>query len=141
MERQFAAGGIVIRKDKEGLMVLLIKDGYGHWIWPKGHIEEGEGAEGAALREIVEETGLGDVRILEELGKQRYYFVHKGKRIFKTVHIFLMVSGRRRRLKVQRSEIRAARWYPPAKALSTIEYDGSRALLEKAIRTFRRKYC
>ena len=70
MERQFAAGGVVIKKDMETLRVLLIEDSYGHWTWAKGHIEDGESPEQTAVREVSEETGLADLQILEKLGKQ-----------------------------------------------------------------------
>jgi 8-oxo-dGTP pyrophosphatase MutT (NUDIX family) len=54
------AGGIVIRDDGDGLAVLLVraKKDPALWIFPKGHIEPGETAEAAALRETHEEAGL-----------------------------------------------------------------------------------
>ncbi|PYR00200.1 MAG: hypothetical protein DMF97_10035 [Acidobacteria bacterium] len=54
------AGGIVVRNDGDGLSVLLVraKKDPALWIFPKGHIEPGETAEAAALRETQEETGV-----------------------------------------------------------------------------------
>lgn len=53
------AGAIVI---KPGIppKVLLIKakNNPSHWIFPKGHIEPGENAENAAVRELLEESGI-----------------------------------------------------------------------------------
>jgi len=138
-ERQFAAGGVVIKKEEEKIHVLLVKDSYGHWTWPKGHIEKGETAEKAAMREISEETGLEETCIVEKLGEQEYYFTLKGKKIFKTVYIFLLEADPHEKLIVQKAEIREARWFPPEEALETIEYKGSKALLEKGIRTFKEK--
>jgi ADP-ribose pyrophosphatase YjhB (NUDIX family) len=43
------------------------------WVFPKGHLEEGERAEDAAIREVREETGL-EIEILGELGTTRYEF-------------------------------------------------------------------
>ncbi len=63
--KQFSAGGIVIKRSN-GTKVLLIKDRFGKWTWPKGHIEKGETSEDAALREITEETGLRNVSIKEK---------------------------------------------------------------------------
>ncbi len=39
-------------------LVAVRRTPKGEWIFPKGHIEDGEAAESAALRELEEETGL-----------------------------------------------------------------------------------
>ena len=52
------AGGIVVRVIDGILHCLLILDRYGKWGLPKGHLEDGETLEQAALREVEEETGL-----------------------------------------------------------------------------------
>jgi 8-oxo-dGTP pyrophosphatase MutT (NUDIX family) len=66
-----AASGVLI---KFGNSVLLCKRGVssnfsGHWSIPAGAIEEGEGKEEAARRELLEETKIeaGDLRFLCEL--------------------------------------------------------------------------
>jgi 8-oxo-dGTP pyrophosphatase MutT (NUDIX family) len=141
VERQFAAGGVVIKKEKGRARVLLIKDSYGHWIWAKGHIEKEESPEKAAIREVSEETGLKKLQVIERLGKQEYYFTLKGKRIFKTVYVFLIKASSGERLAIQASEIRGGRWFWPEEALDKIEYEGSRDLLRKAIDIFCERFC
>lgn len=133
-EKQFSAGGIVIKGEKENLQVLLIKDRFGHWTWPKGHVEKGETPNQAALREISEETGLKKLEITKEIGSQEYWFTQDANKIFKTVYIFLVKVLENEELKVQVSEIQTARWFSPQDALKTIEYEGSRQLLEKGIK-------
>ena len=56
------AGGIVVREadDSDGREILVVKPtkpGPAAWVLPKGHIEAGESAEDAALREVREEAG------------------------------------------------------------------------------------
>ena len=136
-ENQFAAGGVVVRKKEGEAEVLLIKDSYGHWTWPKGHIEKGETPEEAAVREISEEVGLVKLEIIEELGLQKYYFTLHGKRIFKTVHVFLAEADPDEEVKVQLEEISRAEWFKTEEALGKIEYEGSRSLLEKGIKIFK----
>jgi 8-oxo-dGTP pyrophosphatase MutT (NUDIX family) len=140
MKRHFSAGGVIIKTERERPFVLLIKDGYGHWTWPKGHIEKGESPEDAALREITEETGLKKIGIEAKIGEQTYYFKLKGELIFKTVYIFLVKASAREKLVIQASEIADAKWLPAEDALKAIEYKGSREMVEKGIRLFREKY-
>ncbi len=53
------AGGIVIHKKGTETFVLLVhRIQHGDWAFPKGHIDDGETAEHAAIREIQEECGI-----------------------------------------------------------------------------------
>jgi 8-oxo-dGTP diphosphatase len=54
-----AAGGIVLRAGKKEPKVLLIhRQRYDDWSFPKGKLENGESFKKAALREVLEETGM-----------------------------------------------------------------------------------
>ena len=57
-----AAGGIVV---KDGKFVSIMRKGIPDL--PKGHIERGETPETAALREVEEETGIGNLKIVRTL--------------------------------------------------------------------------
>ena len=37
-----SAGGVVARRAKTGLQVVLMRSRYGTWVFPKGGVEEGE---------------------------------------------------------------------------------------------------
>lgn len=132
-KREFSAGGIVIKRERERLKILLIKDGYGRWTWPKGNIGKGELSEDAALREIEEETGLKNLQIIKKLNKIEYFYRLHGDLIFKTVYLFLMEAKGREKFKIQTSEIRDAKWFTPDEALETVSYKGSKETLKKAI--------
>lgn len=140
MEKQFSAGGIVVRDDNGSLEVLLIKDRFGRWTWPKGHIEKGESSEEAAVREITEETGLKDIQVLEKVGEQEYSFTLGNRGISKKVDVFLLKARGDEELEVQTAEIDKAVWFTAAEAIETIGYEGSKAILEKAISVFGEKY-
>lgn len=49
------AGGVVFRPTGE---VLLLGHREGTWVFPKGHLDPGESALEAALREVAEEAGV-----------------------------------------------------------------------------------
>ena len=68
-----AAGGVVV---KDGKFVIIIRKGIPDL--PKGHIEKGETPEVAALREVEEETGIGNLQIIKELPSSWHcYFEHE----------------------------------------------------------------
>ena len=84
--RETSAGGVLLR---DGL-VLLLQRGSGEWVMPKGHIEEGESHEEAAVREVGEETGLS-VKVVRPLGRTEYKFRKDSSRlIHKTGDWFMM---------------------------------------------------
>jgi 8-oxo-dGTP pyrophosphatase MutT (NUDIX family) len=64
------AGGVVFRRSATALEYLLIRarKPEGAWVFPKGHIEEEESAEHAALREVLEEAAVR-ARIVSPLGR------------------------------------------------------------------------
>ena len=64
-----AAGGIVV--DESGRVAIVHRPRYDDWSLPKGHLETGETAEDAALREVFEETGLS-CRIIGAAGETQY---------------------------------------------------------------------
>ncbi|MBU4561750.1 NUDIX domain-containing protein [bacterium] len=138
-KREFSAGGIVIKREKSKIKVLLIKDGYGKWTWPKGNIDKGESSEDAALRETNEETGLKKLRIIEEIDRINYFYRLHGTLIYKTVYLFLMAAKGREKFKIQTSEIQDAKWFIPEEALETVAYKGSKEILKKAIERARKR--
>jgi bis(5'-nucleosidyl)-tetraphosphatase len=55
-----AAGVVVVRDTADGPRFLLLR-AYRNWDLPKGRLEPGETPLEAAIREVREETGLGDL--------------------------------------------------------------------------------
>jgi mutator protein MutT len=86
---EFSAGGIVLDGDRLLMVKVQNLEGEERWTFPKGHIEKGETAEEAALREVEEETGYR-CQIGERFERVQYYFQRKGELTKKTVAWFLM---------------------------------------------------
>ena len=132
---EVSAGGLVV--DTTGKLGLLIgrrdqKDVSGKrilWSLPKGHIEEGESPEQAALREVQEETGIESV-IEKSLGVIDFWFMAGGKRIHKTVHHYLFrESGGL--LAPQETEVDEVAWFPLAEIVERLAYPDEKKLIAR----------
>ena len=137
-QKEFSSGGIVITLHRSTIRILLIKDPYGRWTWPKGKIDKGETHIGAAKREIREETGLKDIQTVSRIGHINYYYKRRKSLIYKTVYLYLFESSGKKALSIQKTEIADGKWFSEEEALSKIGYKGTKKFLKKAIRVFKR---
>ena len=83
-----AAGGIVV---KDGKIVSIVRNGIPDL--PKGHIEKGESSENAALREVTEETGIGNLQIVKALPSSWHCYQVGEEWRLKRTYWYLMESG------------------------------------------------
>jgi len=92
MKKVVSAGGIVIKRINGNLYVLLIIiQDETSLAFPKGHVDDNESAETAALREVTEETGLKTLKIAKKLGVvTRPSVEDDGTKVEKDIHLFLM---------------------------------------------------
>jgi 8-oxo-dGTP pyrophosphatase MutT (NUDIX family) len=132
---EVSAGGLVIDSTKtKGLLIGRRdhKDTTGTrilWSLPKGHIEEGETPEQAAIREVAEETGITS-EIERSLGVIDFWFMAGGKRIHKTVHHFQFkeVGGL---LAAQESEVDEVGWFPLSEIIGLLAYPDEKKLIAR----------
>lgn len=132
MKNEFSSGGIVYKEDQ----FLLVENSRMKnpeekwWGFPKGHLEEGESNEEAAIREVEEETGIKS-EIIQKIGQSKYNLTKNGENVFKVVTIYLMkyISGD---LKAQLEEVSNVIWLPYEEALKKLTYPGDKDLLRKA---------
>jgi ADP-ribose pyrophosphatase YjhB (NUDIX family) len=108
-------------KDASGKRVL--------WSLPKGHIEEGETPEEAAIREVAEETGINSA-ITKSLGVIDFWFMAGGKRIHKTVHHF-MFTETGGTLLAQESEVDEVSWFPLSEIVERLAYPDEKKLIAR----------
>src|SRR5580698_4953632 len=69
-----SAGGVVI--NQQG-MVLVVDQNGTSWSLPKGHVDPGEDPLEAAIREIMEESGVTDIHFVNTLGAYGRYKIGK----------------------------------------------------------------
>jgi 8-oxo-dGTP diphosphatase len=119
-----AAGGVVAREGEGGVEIAVVhRPKYEDWSLPKGKLAPGESWEQAALREVVEETGLR-CELGEELEPARYVD-RKGRR--KLVRYWLMrpLDGSFE----PGDEVDELRWLPPEEAAGLLSYEHDRRLV------------
>ncbi len=117
-----SAGGVVVQRVADRIQVALVGNSQRDtWYLPKGGLDKGETIEQAAVREVVEETGL-DVRVVRPVRAIYYWFNARGTRIHKTVHYFLMeaIGGDFSRRDTENDR---ADWFDLEKALSVMSYE------------------
>jgi 8-oxo-dGTP pyrophosphatase MutT (NUDIX family) len=129
---EISAGGVVVRRDDDRVLFLLIRDSYRNWGFPKGHVEDGEAPASAALREVQEETGILQLELRGELQTIDWYFRFRGRLIHKVCHFYLMETLGAH-TSPQRSEgITACRWELYDRATELISYENAREVLRRA---------
>jgi bis(5'-nucleosidyl)-tetraphosphatase len=152
--RERSAGGVVYRRDAGdvrstphppdsrvpdgrsatdvGPLFLLICDSYGKWGFPKGHLERGERAATAALREVMEETGLRSLKLIGSIATIEWYFRLHGDLIHKNCQYFLMETDAVNTRPQESEGISACRWATLSEARDLIPYDNARVVLQQA---------
>jgi 8-oxo-dGTP pyrophosphatase MutT (NUDIX family) len=131
-QRETSAGGVVYRRDEGAHLFLLIRDSYANWGFPKGHLEDGERAEDAALREVREETGLADLSLRGMIETIDWYFRFRGRLIHKVCHFFLMETTQTETAPQRAEGITACQWVAFREASEAISYANARQVLRRA---------
>ena len=127
-----SSGGVVYRQKNERLQVAVVQTQRGAWVLPKGAVEAEEDPKQAAIREVLEETGIV-AEIEEDLGDIRYEvrpdlwtgFVPK------VVHQYLLraVGGNIRPDPVEHV---AARWVEVENAVKVLHHANERTVMIRA---------
>jgi 8-oxo-dGTP diphosphatase len=126
---EFSAGGIV--REENNLLMVKVRNLEGEEIWtfPKGHIEKGEKAAEAALREVQEETGY-HCRIEQPFERVQYWFKRENLLTKKTVTWFLM-KPLEKKGGFDTEEILETKWMPFAEALKLARYKSDKKILAR----------
>jgi 8-oxo-dGTP diphosphatase len=121
-----AAGGVVSRDD--GRFAVVHRPRYDDWSLPKGKLDAGETFEEAALREVLEETGL-HARLVRELPATTYTVRDRPKIVRYWLMSVVSDPGFE-----PNDEVDELRWLSPADAAALLTYDRDKEVLEAAFR-------
>jgi 8-oxo-dGTP pyrophosphatase MutT (NUDIX family) len=134
---EISSGGFVISKSDPNLVALMARFNRGgklEWCIPKGHLEQDETSEQAAIREVFEETGL-EAQIIQHLGEVNYQFIQDGSKISKTVHVYLMqqTGGELSFDKDPHKEASELEWVQVSELLARLSHGNEKRIAKLAI--------
>jgi 8-oxo-dGTP diphosphatase len=118
-----AAGGIVLRREKNPRIAVVRLRKRNEWVLPKGKLDDGETPRAAAEREVLEETGH-DVSVHEFLGT----LVYESGGGFKVVHYWRMQADGEPVHELMH-DIKEVDWLPLDAALERLSRGSERAFL------------
>jgi len=126
------AGGILYKVENEKLLTCIIhRPKIDDWVIPKGHVEERESLQDAAIREVAEETGF-DGRIEQLLDLQKYEWSDdEGGRHLCRNYVFLMEYVGESKISMTEEEVDEIVWMGIDEAIDKVSYDGTRGILKQ----------
>ncbi len=141
MPREKSAGAVIFREEDSSIYYLLLHYESGHWDFPKGNIEEGEKEEETVRREIKEETGIKDIKIIEGFKEWIKYFYRKTyglnedkkKKVPWTFKIvtFYLAETKTKEVKISFEHI-GYQWLSYKEAFEKVTYKNAKEILKKA---------
>lgn len=131
MIEEISSGGVVIF----GNTILLLRKFNGDWVLPKGRVEKGEKIRDAALREVLEESGV-KAELGEYIGKANYKYrnLKANKMVSKTVHWYLMRASNMDCTPQKKEGFVDALFVHIDKATDLVRYEDERNMIKKGLR-------
>lgn len=91
ISEDISAGGVVVRLQDNRIFLAVVTEGHlSKYVLPKGRLEKGENLETAAYREVAEEAGLTDLKLIANLGSRER--LDYSKKRWKKIHYFLFLT-------------------------------------------------
>lgn len=136
MPRETSAGAVIFKQEGSKTYYLLLHYQSGHWDFPKGIIEQGEKEEETVKREVEEETGIKDIKIVNGFKEwikysfQRTYDKGDGAWVFKIVNFYL-AETKTKQVKISDEHV-GYKWLSYQEALEQLTYKNAKDILKKA---------
>jgi len=132
-KRQISSGGIIFKKEKNRIKVVLIsrKDNT-IWCLPKGKVEKRETPKETAKRETKEETGI-EGEVVKKINFIHYFYTVKetNTRFSKTVYFYLL-RYKGGSVKDHDKEVDRAEWVDIDEAIKRLTYSSEKETMKKA---------
>ncbi|MCF6462437.1 NUDIX hydrolase [Clostridium sp. Cult1] len=131
MVEEVSAGGVVIF----GNAILLLKKFNGDWVLPKGRVEKGENIREAAIREVMEESGV-KAEIIKYIGMVHYTYknIKEDETVFKTVHWYLMKANSMESVPQKKEGFIEATFVHKDRVKDLVRYNDERKIIKKVLK-------
>ncbi|MDX1596307.1 MAG: NUDIX domain-containing protein [Nitrosopumilaceae archaeon] len=131
MIEETSAGIVLFRKENEKKLFLLLHYPSGHWDFVKGKKENGESYHQTAIREAKEETGITDIRFIDNFEEWiEYNFQFEGQLVQKKV-VFFLAETKTKEIVIS-FEHQNFVWMEYDEAIKKITFDNAKRILRKA---------
>lgn len=108
-QTRFCAGGVVLRKEGTGIYVALVREEpYMESFLPKGKLEKKESSEEAARREIKEEAGISELKLIRFLNTCGRYDLRK--KHWKSIDYFLFETEQKEAIPADKNHKYSLLW-------------------------------
>lgn len=126
MNKETSCGAICFNGNK----ILMIHSIYGHWGFPKGHIEKNETFKQTAIREVKEECNI-DIEIISDQYLTNSYSPKNN--VIKDVHYFI-AKALNANIINQQTEVIEAKWIDIEDVMDVLTFDIDKEIFLKTMR-------
>lgn len=123
--------GIVVFHENDRREYLLLHYPGGHWDLPKGHVEKDETEEETALRELEEETGIGQAEFIPGYREVISYTYHRGPKLSTKEVVYFLASTNEKGITISH-EHQDFLWLPYEEAVEKLTFENAKELVRKA---------
>jgi bis(5'-nucleosidyl)-tetraphosphatase len=137
MPREKSCGAVVYKKDSEGIPQYLLLNYGAHWDFVKGQVEVHESEKETALRELSEETGITNAKLIRGFKETiSYYYRRRGRTVYKEV-VYFLVHAMESNVRLSFEHVGYA-WLGYEQAMKKLTFKNAQNVLTKAHGFFRR---
>ena len=131
MIEETSSGIVLFRKEDDKILFLLLHYPSGHWDFVKGKMEKGESPHETAIRETEEETGITDVKFLDNFEEWiQYNFQFEGQLVDKKV-VFFLGETKTKDVKISHEHLNYT-WMDYTTAMDKTTFDNAKTVLSKS---------
>ncbi len=131
MIEETSAGIVLFRKEGPKNLFLLLYYPSGHWDFVKGKMEKDETIHETAIRETKEETGIIDVKFLDNFEEWiEYNFQYQGELVHKKV-VFFLAETNTKNIEISHEHLNYT-WMDYNTAIEKTTFGNAKTVLTKA---------